>query len=305
MAFDKNSIPTGYLREVLELHRQDLEGFVARRVLATPSSPILEDSGVIRVWDQRNEYGQDRRSSKVSDGASTPERSSRLKQIAYDCQEYRIKDSITRLARMELDEGLDAAGRMTFGCAQDVLHDLDTDLATILKAGGAAADNDLITANSLSAGEEFDNYDSSTHNPFDVIEGMKRRTRGDMLIIGENILQALQQSPDYTTPENPNRGPGELVNMLQVKHGFREVVVADYFYQSGSTQFDLNRTGIFDDVCAVGRSDSLYLVLFEDLYTDMWEDKDTRKDYVRSGLTADIVVAEKANWEGIDANILE
>jgi hypothetical protein len=305
MAFNAADIPHGYLDDWIEEEGENLDGYIAFQTLRTPREPITSASGTFPIWDRKNKMGSGRPETKVGRGAGTPERDSKVRNVQYECEEYRVKDSIDKLTRMELDEALDAAGKMTEGCEHTVRNDLDLDLAIILKGGGSAANNDLIDTVSLAVGEEFNNYDSSSHDPYSVIEQMKRDTRGDRLYIGENVLDALRVSPSYTTPEKPNYGPEEFVQLLRSKHGFREIIVGDLRYHQGSVHFDLNQTGSFDDVCAVGKSGSLYRVPLEEVYRDAYADPDSRKEYVRAGHTTDIIVSSQSDWVGIDANILE
>jgi hypothetical protein len=304
MAFDANDIPRGFLDDWVTEEGADLNGYVALQ-LATPRFPVTQAESTLPIWDRKNKMGAGRPESKVARGDGTPERDSQMRPIAYKCEEYRIKDGIDQISKMELDEFLDAAGAMTEGCEHQTKNDLDLDLAIILKAGGNADNNDLITAKSLSVGEEFNNYDSSSHDPYTVIEGMLRRTKGDTIISGENVFDALRSSPSYTTPEVPNYGPMEFVDLLKRKHGVKRVIVGDNFYQQGSTHFDLNETEAFDDVFAVGKYSALLRVPFEEQWRDTYSDPDSRKEYVRSGHTTDLIVKNQGDWEGVDANILE
>lgn len=287
------------LKKTLDGYSNDIEKYLAYSRL--PVVDVDAQYGVFARTITAESIGTDQDSSVKAKGAPFLEISSELGNVQYQTLDYGVAEVIDAHDLEELTQRqlMDAA-RMFKRCANKSLLDLDLLLATIIKGNGTG--NKLVNSLTLSAGEEFNNFDSATSDPDGTIQAMVETTLGgDTVLMGRDVANALKRHPGigekfYAPGARADRSitDAQLVSWLQDVHNIMNVGIDGVFYQQGSEQFALNAARPLAGAFYLGHYENLQCVSFKRLYSKAWDSEDTNSRKIAAIHASDIVVQDPA-----------
>ena len=307
---------SGSLEALRLVLRKTLEGYIneTERYMAYSRLPVVDvdaQNGVFPRTITAESIGTDQNSSVKAKGAPFLQISTSMGSVQYQTLDYGVEEVIDNHDLEELTQRqlLDAA-RMFKRCANKSLLDLDLLLANIIKGNGTG--NKAVNTLQLQAGEEFNNFDSTSSDPDGVIQAMVEATLGgDTILMGRNVANALKRHPGignkfYAPGARADRSltDAALVSWLQDTHNIVNVGIDGVFYQQGSEQFALNAARPMAGAFYLGHYENLQLASFKRLYSKAWDSEDTNSRKIAAIHASDIVVQDPALGLAL-TNVLE
>lgn len=287
------------LETALKGATEDLSAYAAMKL-----KKITVDAGrgVVPVTATAMLIGDSKGQAKFVAGSEIPEGDAYINYIQYECTKFGRKFTIDVLDAEELNSrDILKMTDFSMAAARHGLSDLDRELAAILKAQGSAANNTLISTEALSAGEEFNNYDSATSNPQGKIQQLIDDTLGgNTIYLGKDVANALRQHPQFSGDNATARSGagkmmpyGDFADSLMAIFGFEHVIIDGTYYSTNGSVQKLASAQPLAGVCAVGHFDNVVLVERQPMLPKVWEDEATTAVVVASWGSFDLVVGDQ------------
>ena len=290
--FDIGSLASVQLNELLEDHKADLQGYLARRVTRL-RKVVNREGSVYRFETPLGMSAKLQRKVKHAPGTPSPQGNSAMGTRGYRIDSYSWKEGIDHLAEKELGQIEEALQDLSGVCSHMVLGALDRELATILGGGGSADTFDDLTEKVVNTA--WDNGGNPTNDVDDVVKKLRPGSRGLMAVCGYDVALALSKNDQVINNADQEHTDFSGVRNFLRSRGITEIHIDMGVEQDGEREAARSYAGIFDGIFYIGTADNLIRPEVNDLDLDTFRTEDPRMNYFRASGDWDITTGYAAH----------